>query len=359
MSDTDSTTSQQDFHSLPPESPFRSDDSHVENDKCSNGSSRAIVAVDTPSPPGRPNLPASSPAVRGKGFKPWPHSGRPTSENLDFHAKNGRSGASNLPVSGLNRYVRDEPPPGVMKVEKVRGDIGGVEEGYGGGSGGKDEAGGERQSREAVESILKRSKSESKVKKVALFFRVFEVIACLVSFTVMAADKTQGWSGDSFDRYTEYRYCLFVNITGFVYSGFQAVVLAYHLATGNHVISDYLRYHFDFLSDQILAYLLMSASSSAASRVDDWIMNWGQDEFTLFASASVAMSFVAFLAFAVSSVISGLAIVILFHAAGIRANAKARRENSKGIRSSSNRIAGNRLQLTFCSMAVTGEVKAV
>lgn len=56
---------------------------------------------------------------------------------------------------------------------------------------------------------------------------------------------------------------------------------------------------------QILAYLLMSASSSAATRVTDWISNWGKDEFTLMASASIAVSFLAFLAFASSSLISG------------------------------------------------------
>lgn len=56
---------------------------------------------------------------------------------------------------------------------------------------------------------------------------------------------------------------------------------------------------------QILAYLLMSASSSAATRVDDWISNWGGDEFTLMASSSIGMSFLAFIAFALSSLISG------------------------------------------------------
>ncbi|KAL2515766.1 CASP-like protein 4A3 [Forsythia ovata] len=210
-------------------------------------------------------------------------------------------------VSGINRYVRDEPPPGVTKVGKVGRRHWWARRGvrWREASAGEDEVDGERQSRAAVESILKRSKAELKVKKVALVFRVFEVIACLTSFSVMAADKTQGWSGDSFDRYKEYRYCLFVNIIGFVYSGFQAFDLAYHLVTGMHVVSDYLRYHFNFSMDQILSYLLMSASSSAATRVDDWILNWGQDQFTLMASASVGMSFVAFLAFAISSLISG------------------------------------------------------
>lgn len=56
---------------------------------------------------------------------------------------------------------------------------------------------------------------------------------------------------------------------------------------------------------QILAYLLISASSSAAARVDDWQSNWGKDEFTQMATASISMAFIAFAAFAISSLISG------------------------------------------------------
>ncbi|KAJ9568254.1 hypothetical protein OSB04_004220 [Centaurea solstitialis] len=56
---------------------------------------------------------------------------------------------------------------------------------------------------------------------------------------------------------------------------------------------------------QILAYLLISSSSSAATRVDDWVSNWGKDEFTKMASASVVMSFFAFISFALSSLLSG------------------------------------------------------
>jgi len=58
--------------------------------------------------------------------------------------------------------------------------------------------GGERRSRSAA--------TEEMVSKAALGFRLSEVVVCLISFSVMAADKTQGWSGDSFDRYKEYRY---------------------------------------------------------------------------------------------------------------------------------------------------------
>lgn len=56
---------------------------------------------------------------------------------------------------------------------------------------------------------------------------------------------------------------------------------------------------------QILAYLLLSSSSSAATRIDDWILNWGKDDFTKTASSSIVISFLAFLCFAFSSLISG------------------------------------------------------
>lgn len=176
----------------------------------------------------------------------------------------------------------------------------------GDGLGYNEEVGGERRSRAAVESILKRSSNKDvNVERAALGLRVCQVILCLISFSVMAADKTQGWSGDSFDRYQEYRYCLSMAVIAFVYSGLQASDLAYDSATGKHFISHHLRYHFDFVMDQILAYLLLSASSSAATRVDDWVSNWGKDQFTQMATASIGMSFLAFAAFALSSLISG------------------------------------------------------
>ncbi|KAL8547490.1 hypothetical protein ACS0TY_006999 [Phlomoides rotata] len=329
MSDTESATSQVDsWHSpLRSESPLRTDDPYFrpENDDSGEKNSRALVLVDknqSPVPsPGNSKIPASSQTIGGNGRRPRAPTDKPTSENIDipvsYPGKDGprqsipseRRVPENLdfqanrepPVAvGVNKLVREEAPAGVKKVGLVGG---GLEEGYGGGR--EDAVGGERRSRAAVSSILKRSERNVALKRVALAFRVFEVIACLISFSVMAADKTEGWSGDSFDRYIEYRYSVAVNVIGFVYSGFQAFDLGYYLGTDKHVFVHHLRHHFDFALDQILAYLLMSASSSAATRVDDWISNWGADEFTLMASASIAMSFLAFLAFAFSSLISG------------------------------------------------------
>ncbi|KAK7265696.1 hypothetical protein RJT34_33319 [Clitoria ternatea] len=155
-------------------------------------------------------------------------------------------------------------------------------------------------------------KREVMAEKAALGFRLSEVVLCLISFSVMAADKTQGWSGDSFDRYKEYRYCLSVNVIAFAYAAFQACDLAYHIVKGRHIINHHLRYLFDFFMDQVLAYLLISSASSAATRVDDWQSNWGKDEFTEMASASVGLAFLAFIAFAISSLISGYNLCILF-----------------------------------------------
>ncbi|KAG9154539.1 hypothetical protein Leryth_014982 [Lithospermum erythrorhizon] len=187
--------------------------------------------------------------------------------------------------------------------EDERGVGGDLEEEGGRGVGGERKY---RGGREGGVGVLRRKKREGNMKRWVLGFRVCEMVVCVVSFSVMATDKTQGWAGDSYDRYKEYRYCLGVNVIGFVHAGFQAFDLACNLASGKHILS-HLHYHFEFLMDQasILAYLLMSASSSVATRVDDWVSNWGKDTFTEMATVSVAMSFLAFFAFAISSLISG------------------------------------------------------
>lgn len=130
-----------------------------------------------------------------------------------------------------------------------------------GGGGG----GGERKGRASigvrfagVEDMGRRTRKKVEVsEKVNLGVRVVEIVFCLISFSVMAADRTQGWSGDSFDRYKEYRFCLSVNILGFIYSAFQAYDVAYHMATEKHVISHHLRYQFDFIMDQIEAVIIV------------------------------------------------------------------------------------------------------
>lgn len=88
----------------------------------------------------------------------------------------------------FNRTMKEEVPQSVTKVGPAAG---------GGGEGGR--------SPKLMTPSTRRSKDDS-LTKAALGFRVCEVAVCLISFSVMASDKTQGWSGDSFDRYKEYRF---------------------------------------------------------------------------------------------------------------------------------------------------------
>ncbi|GAB4860592.1 hypothetical protein Ancab_035753 [Ancistrocladus abbreviatus] len=236
---------------------------------------------------------------------PLPATPPKNASTTDFSFKSNK--LLNSHIISFNSAVVEETAQSALVV--ASGGVGGGSEGGGGGL----EGGvvGKRLRKKkgvtfgVVEEIVGRSKREEMIKRVTLGLRFSEFVLCLISLSIMAADKTQGWSGDSFDRYKEYRFCLSVNAVALVYAGFQAYVLGYHLVTGKHVLTHHLHHQFDFIMDQLLAYLLISASSAAATRVADWQSNWGKDEFTEKASASVSVSFLAFLAFAVSSLISG------------------------------------------------------
>ncbi|KAL8226720.1 hypothetical protein R6Q57_016552 [Mikania cordata] len=250
FSDADSQL--EDIHSpLRADSPLRSDNI--------SSTSTAIVAINIHSP-----------------FR------SPLSKNINVSPQ----GKSQSPAVTHHRYSNDPAVAGVTTDER---------------SGSVDD-GGIKWSRFPPTSIVTSSRT---IDRLALGFRVCEMILSLIALSVMASDKTQGWSGDSFDRYMEYRYLVAVNAIAFTYAAFQAIDQTYLLVYESHIIFYSLQYHFDFLIDQLMAYLLMSSSSSAASRVDDWVLNWGEDEFTKKASASVVMSFLTFLGFASSSLISG------------------------------------------------------
>ncbi|XP_009758099.1 CASP-like protein 4A3 isoform X1 [Nicotiana sylvestris] len=202
------------------------------------------------------------------------------------------------PEAVVKRSIKEEPLA-IVKADLVFSDGTTIGEGGDGGGGNR------RRKVRPPFSIIRKGKRDEMVKKAALGFRIFGFLFCLVSFSVLAADRNQGWALDSFERYKEFRYSMSVNVIGFVYSGAQAFNLAYQSATGKNVVQHHLRYFFDFALDQIVTYLLISASSSAATRIDDWQSNWGKDKFPDMASASVAMSFLAFAALAFSSLISG------------------------------------------------------
>ncbi|KAK4775402.1 hypothetical protein SAY86_010337 [Trapa natans] len=117
-----------------------------------------------------------------------------------------------------------------------------------------------------VEDILRRSTVRNLMSRATLWARVLEAVICTSSFAVMAADKTEGWSGDSFVRYREYRFC------GLLYSVFQ----------------------------------ILSSSPATTTRVDVWVTSWGKDQFTHM--ATIGLTFLAFLAFAFSSLLWGYSL---------------------------------------------------
>lgn len=129
---------------------------------------------------------------------PSPYAGsRKPPENANFPGD--RSTSSKFM---FNRAMKEEAPQSVTKVGPAAGGVG---EGGGGGGGGGVGVGGGGRSPKHMAPTSRRSSKDVALTKAALGFRVCEVAVCLISFSVMASDKTQGWSGDSFDRYKEYR----------------------------------------------------------------------------------------------------------------------------------------------------------
>ncbi|XP_028785031.1 CASP-like protein 4A3 [Neltuma alba] len=226
--------------------------------------------------------------------------GAPPVEDHRFSPRPQEKPAS--PVVVANRFQVE--PKVVTKVDPgaQKGVVGvnDVEEGTGAAGSGSDN----RRLRPDVYSLL-RSKKESKLNKALLGLRIVASVLCLASFSVLAADRDKGWALDSFYVYKELRYNFSVNVIGFVYSGLQVIGLVNYFITGKYLSQHRLRGFFNFSMDQILTYLLMSASSTAATRAYDWESNWGEDVFPEMANASAGLSFVAFVAFALTSLVSG------------------------------------------------------
>ncbi|CAN6247272.1 unnamed protein product [Urochloa humidicola] len=156
----------------------------------------------------------------------------------------------------------------------------------------------------AVDGILSRKRRAAAMQRTALVARGAAAGLCLAALAVLAADTRKGWAQESYSNYSQFRYSEAVNVIGFVYSAFQFVALVGLMRNNKHLISHPKRDLFDFTMDQVLAYLLISSSSSATARVGDLIDNWGSDPFPSMANGSIAISFMAFIVFAICSLIS-------------------------------------------------------
>ncbi|KAJ1416488.1 Casparian strip membrane protein domain [Sesbania bispinosa] len=163
--------------------------------------------------------------------------------------------------------------------------------------------------------------------------RIAALLFCLTAFAVLAANKQKvvveeefnwlGWDSTDnskreeqsysfrWDDYEQFTYCVAVNVIGFVYSALQIGDLVKFLITKKHTVNPKLRGYFNFAIDQALTYLLLSASSAAATTIRVYKSGWvigGGHTFIEMANASVALSFLAFVAFALASLASGFTL---------------------------------------------------
>ncbi|GMH23832.1 hypothetical protein Nepgr_025675 [Nepenthes gracilis] len=243
----------------------------------------------TPCPPANPLSvsPSGSPYASSISSDHTFHGFSPR-EDEGFHEINPHEIQSSPPQlpAVVNRLIREEP----TTVTKMESDATTGFADEGGSTGGGGGGGGVAQTGRQPLSMLRSVKRENTVKRAALGLRICEFVTCLISFSVMASDKNRGWALDSFNRYMEFRYSLSVCVLGFAYSVLQGFDIAHQMTAEMKNYGHQFRYYIDFTADQVLAYLLLSASSSAATRVSDWISNWGEDKFPAMASASVICS---------------------------------------------------------------------
>ncbi|XP_073289205.1 CASP-like protein 4B1 [Primulina huaijiensis] len=153
-----------------------------------------------------------------------------------------------------------------------------------------------------VSNILRRWKREDLLKRGSLASRVFGFVFSLLAFVIMASNQHGDWK--DFDKYEEYRYVLAIAILSTLYTGLQAFRQIRELSTGRELFTLRNSAMFDFIGDQIIAYLLISAASSAVPLTNR--MREGSDNiFTDSSASAISMEFFAFFSLALSALISG------------------------------------------------------
>ncbi|KAL8526560.1 hypothetical protein ACS0TY_015666 [Phlomoides rotata] len=153
-----------------------------------------------------------------------------------------------------------------------------------------------------VSEIVRRWKREDLLKKCSLASRGLGFVFSFLAFVLMASNKHGDWK--DFDKYDEYRYVMAIAILSTLYTGLQSFRQIYQLSTGREVFSGRTIAIVDFCGDQIMAYLLISAASSAVPLTN--IMREGEDNMFTDASASaISMEFFAFFVLGFSSLVSG------------------------------------------------------
>ncbi|KAJ4969612.1 hypothetical protein NE237_002711 [Protea cynaroides] len=165
--------------------------------------------------------------------------------------------------------------------------------------------------------IVQRSRREGLLKKSQVVLRTIGFVFSFLSFVIMASNRhgitTDGVLdySNNFNDYDAYRYLLAIGVISTVYTIFQVVRQSIELGTGKLMLSHQGLNLMDFIGDQIVAYLLISAASTAVPTTNNG-RNSGVllSSFTNSSAASISMGFMAFLAVALSALISGYRLSI-------------------------------------------------
>ncbi|KAJ3669428.1 hypothetical protein LUZ60_011378 [Juncus effusus] len=138
--------------------------------------------------------------------------------------------------------------------------------------------------------------------KGSLLLRFIVWIFSLLSLIIMSSNKHG--DGKNFDQYEEYKYCLAVSILAVLYTTVQMAVKIYQSRKHESILPRNTSIIVDFAGDQVVAYLLISGMS-AATPLTDYFRKGSDNLFTDSSAASISMAFFAFLAMAMSALISG------------------------------------------------------
>ncbi|KAL2337653.1 hypothetical protein Fmac_012099 [Flemingia macrophylla] len=151
-------------------------------------------------------------------------------------------------------------------------------------------------------SFLWRWQNKDVLMRGSLALRGITFFLSLISFILMASNKHGDW--EDFEMYQEYRYLLAVAILSSLYTGVQVFRTVHELSTGHNLIQLRIAGLIDFVGDQVVAYFLISSTSSAIP-ITDRMREAADNIFTDSSAAAIAFSFLAFCCVALSAVISG------------------------------------------------------
>ncbi|KAL3753514.1 hypothetical protein ACJRO7_000852 [Eucalyptus globulus] len=153
-----------------------------------------------------------------------------------------------------------------------------------------------------VPAIVRRWRRDDLIQKGSLVLRGLALLFSPLDFIIMASNK----HGDckDFDRYKEFRYLLAISIPATLYTEVQALRHVHQISIGQDLVKRQTSALIDFASDQVVAYLLISAASLAVPMTNR-MRNNADNLFTDCLAASISMAFFGFLTLALSALISG------------------------------------------------------